>query len=247
MTLVGVATVADVPAGRRVATAKLAAIVVLAVPVLLSTDVLTSAVLVVGELLVLPLLGLRVSWLWRAWPVLVSLAGIWIGNVVAGADAAALVPVTLRVLALALPGLLFVRTTDPTDLADALVQRWHAPARFAYGALAAFRLLPLLAGEFVSMRRARRARGLGAGWNPLAWVRTGVALLFGLLVQAVRRAVRLAAAMDARGFDAGGPRTSARIVVVTAADRWLVAGAVALAALAVVVSVVSGGWAPVFS
>ena len=41
-----------------------------------------------------------------------------------------------------LPGIVVLAATDPMDLADALVQRWHVPARFAYGALAALRLLP---------------------------------------------------------------------------------------------------------
>ena len=45
------------------------------------------------------------------------------------------------------------------DLADALVQRWRVPARFAYGALAALRLLPLLSADWHMIGRARRARG----------------------------------------------------------------------------------------
>ena len=43
----------------------------------------------------------------------------------------------IRVLAIALPGVLALATTDPTDLADALVQQLHLPWRFAIGALAA--------------------------------------------------------------------------------------------------------------
>ena len=54
----------------------------------------------------------------------------------------------LRLLAVALPGVLVFATTDPTDLADALIQNARAPPRFAIGALAAFRLVPLLVAEW---------------------------------------------------------------------------------------------------
>jgi hypothetical protein len=62
-------------------------------------------------------------------------------------------------------------TTDPTDLADALVQNAKAPARFAIGALAAMRLLPLLGAEWQALALARRARGIDAGHNPIARLR----------------------------------------------------------------------------
>ena len=76
----------------------------------------------------------------------------------------------------------------------------------------------------------------------MAWVRTGAALLFALLVQAIRRATRLAAAMDSRGFDAGLPRSFARASVVRRSDRAFVAASVLIAASAVAVSVATGSW-----
>ena len=81
----------------------------------------------------------------------------------------------LRVLAIALPGVLVFATTDPTDLADALVQNAKAPARFAIGALAAFRLVPLLGQEWQMLdagppgpRRRRRPQPgrAGCGCSP---------------------------------------------------------------------------------
>ena len=45
----------------------------------------------------------------------------------------------LRVAAIACVGAVFALTTDPTRLADSLVQQARVPARFAYGALAAYR------------------------------------------------------------------------------------------------------------
>jgi energy-coupling factor transport system permease protein len=134
----------------------------------------------------------------------------------------------LRVLAVAVPGIVVFATTDPTDLADALVQNARLPARFAIGTLAAFRLVPLLGQEWQSLTLARRARGVDAGRNPLAAGRLFASLTFGLLVGAIRRGTRLAVAMDARGFASGAPRTFARRARFGAADAALIGASVLL-------------------
>ncbi|MCI0582637.1 MAG: energy-coupling factor transporter transmembrane protein EcfT [Chloroflexi bacterium] len=105
-----------------------------------------------------------------------------------------------RVVAIVSVGAVFAQTTDPTRLVDALVQQARVPERFAYGALAAYQAVPGLAEDLVTLRQARRIRGL-RGWHPR--------LLLGLLVRAIRHADQLALAMDARAFGSG-PRTTFR-------------------------------------
>ncbi len=235
-------------AGRLNPTSKVAALGILAIPLFLSVDAMTSGILVAAEVIALPLLGIGPRTLARtAWPLAFGLAALWFANWVVAGTVTGMVGVSLRLVALGLPGLLLVVTTDPVDLADALVQRWHAPARFAYGALAGFRLLPLLIAELFTMARARRARGMGGGLNPVRWVQLGVGLLFGLLVQAIRRAVRLAAAMDSRGFGSAGPRTFARVSTVTRWDRLFVLATTVLVVSAVAVSVGTGHWRLLFT
>jgi energy-coupling factor transport system permease protein len=236
-------------AGRLNPVAKLTAVFVLAVPLLLSVDAVTSTTLLAAELLALPLLGLGPRILLRyAWPVALALGGIWLANLVASGGSIGSLPViSVRLVALALPGLMFVLSTEPVEIADALVQRWHAPARFAYGALAAFRLIPLFAQEWQALRRARRARGLDAGRNPVRAVRLFGGLIFGLLVIAIRRGIRLAAAMDARGFGAVARRTFARPSVLRRADWLFIGCAVLVAAVAVALSVATGRWHLLFS
>ncbi|MGI8868120.1 MAG: energy-coupling factor transporter transmembrane component T family protein [Mycobacteriales bacterium] len=230
-------------AGHLNPCAKITAIVLLGVPLLLSIDLVSSTILLAAELVALPLLGLGPRLLGRyAWPMLVGLGGIVVANLVAGGSIGSLGVVTVRLIALALPGLLLVLTTDPVHLADALVQVWHAPARLAYGALAAFRLIPLLAGEWQSLRRARRARGLDAGRNPVVAVRLAAGTLFALLVVAIRRGIRLAAAMDSRGFGVRRDRSHARPSRFSRVDWAFVAGTAVLAAVAVTVSVGTGHW-----
>ena len=226
-------------------------------------DPVAPAIAIAVELAVLPLFGIRYRVLARrAWPLLVSAVGILVTLVLFAADRSGRVLVdagpvlvttgvlitalglVLRLLAVALPGVIVFATTDPTDLADALIQNAKAPARFAIGALAAFRLVPLLGQEWQMISMARRARGVDAGRNPLAKLRLFVSTAFALLVGAIRRGTRLAVAMDARGFDAGIPRTVARRQRFTAADGLLVAGAAVLAGAALTVSVLLGTFRP---
>jgi energy-coupling factor transport system permease protein len=118
--------------------------------------------------------------------------------------AAAAVALAARVLAIVSVGAVFAQTTDPTRLVDALVQQGRLSARFAYGALAAYQAVPRLGEDLVTLRHARRIRGL-RGWHPR--------LLVGLLIRALRHADQLALAMDARAFGSG-PRSTFRPI------RW---------------------------
>jgi energy-coupling factor transport system permease protein len=120
------------------------------------------------------------------------------------------------------------------------------PTRFAYGALAALRLAPLLVSEFEAARLARRTRGVESGGNPVVAVRLLAGTAFTLLVGAVRRGSRLATAMDARGFDSGIPRSNARGSLLHPRDAAFVAGTAAVCAAAVAISVLAGAWDPVF-
>jgi energy-coupling factor transport system permease protein len=106
-----------------------------------------------------------------------------------------------RVLAIVAVGAVFAASTDPTRLVDSLVGQARIPERFGYGALAAYQAIPRLGEDLAVLRQARRIRGLGGGWHPR--------LLVGLLVRAIRHAVQLALAMDARAFGSG-PRTAYR-------------------------------------
>jgi energy-coupling factor transport system permease protein len=256
--------VAVTPLARRNPVAKLGAALLFSLPLLATVDPLTPAIGVAIELAVLPLFGIRYRTLARRiWPIALAAAGILVTMVLFAADRDgaqlfALGPfdvttgvlsralgLVLRVFAIAIPGVIVFATTDPTDLADALVQNARAPARFAIGALAAFRLLPLLGAEWQMLTLARRARGIDAGRNPLARLRLFGSTAFALLVGALRRGGRLAVAMDARGFDSGLSRTYARRQIFRGADTALVVVAGLAAALALTVSILFGLFTPI--
>jgi energy-coupling factor transport system permease protein len=239
------------PLARVNPVAQLAALAVVTVVLLVSADPVTPAVVVAAELALLPAAGLRspAALLRRTWPLLVGAASVGVVNVALSGTATPVagLGLALRVLGLALPGVLLVAGTDPVRLADALTIHWHVSARFAYGTLAALRLAPLLATEFETLRLARRTRGIEAGHNPLAAARLLAGAGFALLVGAVRRGSRLATAMDARGFDSGLPRSNARGSRLHRRDGLFVAATAAVCVVAVAISVAAGSWHPVFA
>jgi energy-coupling factor transport system permease protein len=252
------------PLARRNPVAKLAAALLFTLPLISTLDPLTPALALAIELTLLPLFGLRYVTLGRqAWPLLTAGAGVLVTMVLFATDRGghlliglgpfdvttgvltAAAGLILRLFAIALPGVIVFATTDPTDLADALVQNAKAPARFAIGALAAFRLLPLLSAEWQMLTLARRARGIDAGRNPVTAIRLFAATAFALLVGALRRGTRLAVAMDARGFDSGVPRSYARRQIFTRPDVALVAGAAGLAVLILATTIALGLFRPI--
>lgn len=251
------------PLARANPAAKLAAGTVLLLALFASLDGVTAGIILVALLAVLPFSGLSPGdLLARSW--LVGLAAISIGvfNVLFAAEqlgptALELGPIrlgaetlvnglglALRLLAVVLAGLLATATTQPTDLADSLVQQLRVSPRFAVGALAALRLLPLLSQEWQTLAMARRARGVEAGRSPIAVVRMFAGQMLALLVGAIRRGTRMAGAMEARGFGAMPCRTAARIHVMRPRDWAWIAGALALSAVAIGASVALGTWRP---
>jgi energy-coupling factor transport system permease protein len=241
--------------------AKLAAAGILLLILFLSVDLLTPIIILAGVAAILPFSGLSVrSLLGRTWPILLAAASVGVLNVVFAAEVrgevllrvgplvvgsgnlAAGLGLGLRLLAIAGSGVLALVTTDPTDLADALQQQLGLSPRFAVGALAAVRLMPIMASEWQILQLARRARGVTAGRSPVRAVRIVFGQLLAMLVGAVRRGTRLATAMEARGLGSRDCRSVARPQQMRRADWWLVAGAAALGLGAVAISLAAGSW-----
>lgn len=253
----------DAPLPRANPLAKIAAALALMIALFASLDWVTALLILAGLLALLPWSGLHpTTLLRRAWPLLLAAASIGFLNVVfagqqLGPTIVVIGPLRIgeetlvngaglatRLVAILTAGLLSTATSQPTDLADALVQQLRVSPRFAIGALAALRLLPIMAVEWQTLAMARRARGVGAGRNPLAGLRLFAGMVLALLVGAVRRGGRMALAMEARGFGALPCRTTARHQRMRPGDWAWIIGAVLLAAVAVGASVALGTWRP---
>jgi energy-coupling factor transport system permease protein len=253
----------DAPLARANPVAKLAAALVLLVALFASLDGVTALVALAGLAALMPFSGLRIrDLLGRAWLIGLAVVAIAAFNIVFAAEqlgptALEVGPLRIgeetlvngfglgaRLLAVVLAGLLATATTQPTDLADSLVQQLRVSPRFAVGALAALRLLPILSREWQILAMARRARGVEAGRSPVAAVRLFAGQLLAILVTAIRRATRMALAMEARGFGAMPCRTSAREQRMRTGDWGWILAALLLAASAIAVSVALGTWRP---
>jgi energy-coupling factor transport system permease protein len=218
--------------------AKIGAALVLMFALFLTIDPLTPALVLLAELAAIPLIGIPPrALLRRAIPVLIAAVGIGFINALLSGDIASGVAIGLRLVGIALAGIVAIASIDPTDLADALVQHLHAPRRFTVGALAAFRLMPLFADEWQTIALARRARGLDSGR-----VIGFFSMTRSLLVAAIRRATRLAVAMDGRGFADPGCRTLARPRGIGTRDWVLIAGSLAVAGVSTAASIAAGSW-----
>lgn len=232
-------------------------------PVLVSLDWLSATVMLVGLLVVLRAAGARpAAMLVRLAPVAVAAALAAVTMALYGKPGGRvywqwwLVEVTrrsvtmagavvLRVLVLGLSAVVLLGGLDLTAMADGLAQVLRLPARFVLGALAGMRMLSLFVEDWRTLGRARRARGLGDTGRLRRWT----TMAFALLVLAIRRGTKLATAMEARGFDAqhARQRTWARPSRLGAPDVIGLTAAATLDALALVVSILAGTFAPVTS
>jgi energy-coupling factor transport system permease protein len=236
--------------------AKLAAPLLLAGALLLTIDWVSASVALALEsvLFFRAGLGLRRFWL-RTLPVWIAapFAGLtillygqasghsyfhWVFMNVSDGSISLAVATTLRVLAIGLPGVVLFVTVDPTDLADGLAQVVRLPARFVLGGLAALRLVGLFLDDWRSLELARRARGVADRGR----LRRFASQAFALFVLSIRRATKLATAMEARGFGAPIQRTWARDSPFGWREWVLVLIGAAIAAVALTVTIVSGHW-----
>lgn len=223
--------------------AKIAAAFVLMLALFVTIDPLTPALVLVAEIAAIPLIGVPPkALLRRALPVFVAAAGIGFFNALVSGNVADGVAIGIRLIGIALAGIVAIASIDPTDLADALTEHLHAPYRFTVGALAAFRLLPLFADEWETIGLARRARGIDDAHGPVSRMSGFFATTHSLLVATIRRATRLAIAMDGRGFADAHCRTLARPRPIVAQDWALIAASLAIAAMATSASIALGSW-----
>jgi energy-coupling factor transport system permease protein len=124
----------------------------------------------------------------------------------------------LRSLVFALWSLLFVLTTEPSKFMLSLVQHCKLPSRFGYGMMAAYRFIPLFRQELNQIRAAHQIRGMGESsslrgrWEQLK--RYAIPLLAG----AIRKAERVAIAMESKGFDGSRGRSYYRKISWTGYD-----------------------------
>jgi len=118
------------------------------------------------------------------------------------------VSMTLRFITLVASFSIFFLTTSPDDLGLALEQS-HFPYEFSFAFTTAVRFVPVLANEAQMIIDAQRSRGLELDKGSfMKRIRNYLPILIPLIVNAIRRSLELAEAMESRAFGAKKTRTS---------------------------------------
>ncbi|MEK4970025.1 energy-coupling factor transporter transmembrane component T [Cytobacillus sp. FSL R7-0696] len=114
--------------------------------------------------------------------------------------------------------LLFAFTTDPTKFMLSLMQQVRLSPKLTYGILAGYRFVPTFKHELDLLKKAHRIRGLGRakGWrNRVEHMRQ---YFIPLLAGAIRKAERVAIAMESKGFTGSKDRTYYTVMKIKATD-----------------------------
>ena len=117
------------------------------------------------------------------------------------------VHIGLKSVTFAAEGLLFVLTTSSVALFYSLMQQVKLAPKYAYSFMASVRLLPMVWEELQIRRSALRIRGVRPPRGPRGWAKLARLYAVPLLSQSIRRAHRVAVAMEAKDFDGSRPRT----------------------------------------
>jgi energy-coupling factor transport system permease protein len=113
----------------------------------------------------------------------------------------------LRIYTIILASLLFVRCTDPRELAIALVVQLKVPYRIAYAFFIALRIIPTLEDEIKIVRAAQMVRGVNRRRGLIGRIADMKRYAMPLLVGSLRRASMMVMSMEARAFGAYPERT----------------------------------------
>lgn len=113
----------------------------------------------------------------------------------------------LRALVFATLGLTFALTTRPVFLLYSLMQQLKVKPKYAYSFLAGLRLMPIMIEEFQTIRYAMKVRGVENKKGVKGFYEKLKAYSIPLLSQSIRRAHRIAVAMEAKRFSVVKKRT----------------------------------------
>ncbi|WP_188207523.1 energy-coupling factor transporter transmembrane component T family protein [Alkalibacillus aidingensis] len=126
----------------------------------------------------------------------------------------------LRSLCFVALSLLFVLTTDSTKFMLSLMQQCKLSPKLTYGVLAGYRFLPTFKHELDVLRQAHRIRGVGRAKGIRGRIQQFRRYSIPLLANAIRKAERVAIAMESKGFTGERERTHYHEMKVTKRDWY---------------------------
>ncbi|HWJ73611.1 MAG TPA: energy-coupling factor transporter transmembrane component T [Kaistia sp.] len=134
----------------------------------------------------------------------------------------------LRIYTIILSSLVFVRTTDPRELAIALVTQMRVPYRVAYAFFIALRIVPTIEAEIKTIRAAQAVRGVVRKRGLASRIGEMKRYAMPLLVGSLRKASMMVMSMESRAFGAYPQRTFVESPRMTVASYAVMAVMLAL-------------------
>lgn len=128
-----------------------------------------------------------------------------------------------KTLSIGALSLLFALTTKPIQLVYALMQQFRLSAKYAYSLIAAIRMLPVIWEEVGTRTNALEIRGMRFARSVRGWYERLSAYVIPLLAQSIRRAGRIAIAMESKRFHIKAQRTYFYPTAYSALDLWFAA------------------------
>ena len=150
----------------------------------------------------------------------------------------------LKLLTFLLLNVLLLSTTRVEELTVAFT-RLGLPYRVGFAFTLAFRLVPVFVDSAATVLQAQRLRTLGAEPRGLVErVRRAAPVIVPVFMAALRRADRMAVALELRGFGRVGPRSGVLELSAGAWDAVVLAFALVALAAAIIVRAHGGGLVP---
>lgn len=128
-----------------------------------------------------------------------------------------------RILSFASLSLMFIMTTKPMDFLLSLMQQCKLSPKLAYSIMAGYHILPLINEEMGIIRNAHQVRGAGRAQTIPDKVKQLKMYAIPLLASGIRKAERMALAMESKGFTGDRQRIYYRVIRVSYKD-WLFLG-----------------------
>jgi len=157
-------------------------------------------------------------------------------NFITGTSFTFLLSMTIRFLSIISSFSIFFMTTSPDDLGLAL-ERMRIPYTLCFTFTTAVRLVPTMALDAQTVVDAQKSRGLELEkGNLLKRIRNYVPILIPLIVNAIRRSVELAEALESRAFGTTEKREPLVVLKMRLTDYLTVLTTIAFVVIAVYIN-----------
>ncbi len=124
----------------------------------------------------------------------------------------------IRIILMGCYSIIFVRTTNPTELVICLIKYFKFPEKWGYGFLSAYRFLPNFRSELEIIKYAHQVRGISLGNNVFTKLWNSKVYIIPLMSSAVRKGIRVSMAMETKGFGKYDTRTRYRDLKIEKGD-----------------------------